>query len=87
MPLIVAKLCFILHVCVDCMCRFFVCFGVFGCACMFVLRVVVHAFATVCCKVAFHIGRVSRLHVCFVFVIRFVCLCLFACFTCDCVCV
>ena len=42
----------------------FVCFGVFVCACMFVLRVIAYAFATVCCKVAFDIRRVCRLHVC-----------------------
>ena len=69
------------------MCRFFVVFGVFGCACMFVLRVIVHAFAIVCCKVCFHIRRVSRLHVCFVFVNVVVCMCLLACVACDCVCV
>ena len=33
------------------------------CACMLVLRVVVYAFAFVCCKVAFQITRVCRLNV------------------------
>ena len=37
-----------------------------------------YGFAFVCCKVAFHITRVRRLHVCFAFVLFFwwVCACM-----------
>ena len=40
----------------------------FVCACLLVLRVIVYAFAFVRCQIAFHITRVCRLPVCFVFV-------------------
>ena len=43
-------------------------FGWFVCACMLDVRAIEYAFAFVCCHVAFHITRVCRLHVCFVFV-------------------
>ena len=42
--------------------------GLFVCACMRVLQVVVYAFAVVCCKVASHIFHLCRLHVCVAFV-------------------
>ena len=35
---------------------------------VFVLRLMVYAFAIVCCKVAFHIALVCSLHVCVAFV-------------------
>ena len=62
-------------------------FGVFVFAFVFVGRVVVYACAFVCCKDAFHITRVCRLHVRVAFVTWFVCLCLCACLASDCVCV
>ena len=45
---------------------------------MRVLRVIVYAFAFVSCKVAFHVARVCRLHVCFAFVVSglLVCACM-----------
>ena len=46
-------------------------FGLFVCACMLVLQVVVYAFAVECCKVASHISHVCILHVCFAFVFFF----------------
>ena len=53
---------------------------------MLALRAVVYKFAFVCCKVAFHIIRVCRLHACYGFVFcLFACLCLCARFACDCV--
>ena len=66
-----------------------VCFLVIGslCACMLRFRVIVYAFAFVCCRVAFHITRVCRLHVRFASCSWFVCLCLFVYSTCVCVCV
>ena len=42
--------------------------GVFVFACVLFGRVVVYAFAFVRCQLAFHITRVCRLPVCFVFV-------------------
>ena len=52
-------------------------FCLFMCVCMLVLRVIVCAFALVCCKIAFHIRRVCRLRVCFAFIVLFVCLFVF----------
>ena len=60
---------------------------VFVVECVLVGRMVVYAFAFVCCKVAFHVAHVCRLHVRVAFVIWFVCFCLYACCACGCVCV
>ena len=49
---------------------------------------IAYAFAFACCKHAFHIACECRLHVCFVFVLPlFVCLWLYDCFACTCLCV
>ena len=50
-------------------------FGSFVCACMVVLRVIVDAFAFVCCMSAFQISRVCKLHV-LLLCCWFACLCL-----------
>ena len=54
LPLYVASLRFRIHVCVSCTC-FFCVVGSLVCDCMFVLCVIVYAFAVVCCAFAFHI--------------------------------
>ena len=59
----VARVRFTLHAQVDCMCVRCSCFCLLDSACMFGFRVIVFAFAFVCCKVAFHITRVYRLRV------------------------
>ena len=70
LPLFVARLRFMLHVCVDCMpCFFFRVFLWMVCFCLLVLRVIVYAFAFVCCKVAFLVLRACGLHVWFGFVL------------------
>ena len=69
--LLFASMRFIVHVCVDCMRVLFYCVCLLVCACM--LDVCVVVFVCLCCKVALHIARVSRLSVCFDFVIS-VCL-------------
>ena len=45
--------------------------GSFDCACLLVLRVIVYAFAFVCCKAAFLILNACGLHVWFAFVLLF----------------
>ena len=85
LSLCVARLRFRLYAC-----RLHVCFwcvvGSFVCSFILVFRVIAYEFAFVCCKVAFHITRVCRLHLCYVFVFCLcVCLCLYARFACDCV--
>ena len=87
-PLCFARSRFALHVCIDSVCDLLSCFwGLFVCACMLVLRVIVCAFAFVCCKVAIHITRVLILHARFGCV-SLVCLCvLYDCFACGVVCV
>ena len=69
LPLFVARLRFILRVCLYCMrdlvaCLWFVCV-----CCMIVLRVVLCAFVFLTCKFAFHITRVCRSHLRFPFVV------------------
>ena len=67
-----------------------VCFcvvGSFVCACMLVFRVIVSAFAFVCCQIAFHITRVRRLPVYFAFVFLVSLFCACACLAYGCVCV
>ena len=77
----VARLRFILHVCVDCMCVCVRALGLVVCECMVVLCAIVYAIAFVCCKVVFHITRVFRSRVCFAFVF-FDCLCVRVCCPC-----
>ena len=70
----------LLQFCVSCYMRVLIArvlgfraFGLFVCACMIGLRVIVYSVVFVCCKVAFQITRMCRLHV---FVCLFVCVCM-----------
>ena len=74
LPLCVAMMRFILHVHVDCIIDRCSCSCLLVCARRLGFRLIVYAFAFVCCKVAFHITRVS-----FAFVFfggLFVCACM-----------
>ena len=69
LPLFVARLRFVLHVCVDCMCDLCSCFVcLFDRVCMLAFPCDRVAYAVVGCNVAYHITRVCRLHVYFAFV-------------------
>ena len=61
LPLCVLQGCISYYTCVQFACMYgFRVVGSFVCACTLVLRVIVCAFAVVCCLVAFHITRVRR---------------------------
>ena len=56
------------YTCVNCRCVCVRALGRIVCECLVVMCAIVYAFAFVCCKVVFHITRVSRSRDCFAIV-------------------